>query len=467
MRLVKYSVILLMISVPAYTQSWKQMFETQSTTNLLIDPGDSTKLIVGSINDINDYNILEISGDSVVSSKTLSFRPDWLTINPLNSNQWLVASGSTIYRSQDRGTSWAIIENSILYEAEWEMIWMPPADTSIYYAASGGPYPGSLYKSVDLGQSWTNLAGIQPTHFLQRTGSTDEIIYSSIYWTDSQLYRLHTTSNARNKLLTGDGYSEFFEFCDEFHIYRFWAMPNETVESYLVYARMERYETAPHSIISFSTFTMNGLDSALWSTPTVTDFLPLSYSNPLLYDGELYLPIKPASSSGSTVGIARSSDFGETWDLLDTKGMNSTAKGSNYKTAIVKSGDQETIFLSTDDGLYYAPLPLQVLKTYVGIDEPALLPISSSLGLPFPNPFNAQITIPIQISTLSGKYSVEVMDIMGKVIRRIKTNELNGGNTELYWNGNDQFNRPVSSGLYFILFRSSGLQETRKILLLK
>ena len=74
----------------------------------------------------------------------------------------------------------------------------------------------------------------------------------------------------------------------------------------------------------------------------------------------------------------------------------------------------------------------------------ALDAVAERLPGPFPNPFNASVTLPID--TESG--TLRIYDATGRVLR---TYDLRAG-TAVHWNGRDDDGRRVASGVYFYRF---------------
>jgi hypothetical protein len=94
------------------------------------------------------------------------------------------------------------------------------------------------------------------------------------------------------------------------------------------------------------------------------------------------------------------------------------------------------------------------------------IPISNqySLNNPYPNPFNAQITIHYSIPN-NHPFDISIYDILGNEIRRFQHQDFE--NKSLIWNGKDQFGIPVSSGMYIVNLSARSFTQSRRILLLK
>ncbi|MCK4904161.1 MAG: T9SS type A sorting domain-containing protein, partial [Candidatus Marinimicrobia bacterium] len=84
----------------------------------------------------------------------------------------------------------------------------------------------------------------------------------------------------------------------------------------------------------------------------------------------------------------------------------------------------------------------------------------------FPNPFNSSITVKLKVIT-SQNIDLIVYDFLGRKINTIFSGYLSGGSYEYFWNGVNNHNEKVSSGVYFITAVSDNRQEWKKITLIK
>jgi hypothetical protein len=89
---------------------------------------------------------------------------------------------------------------------------------------------------------------------------------------------------------------------------------------------------------------------------------------------------------------------------------------------------------------------------------------------PFPNPFlpdeNPELYIPFRL-TLNKAVTVLIFNLLGQEVYRYKISAPPTGLNVCVWNGRDQRNIPVSSGIYIIIIRQGGRQARQKILLIK
>jgi len=94
------------------------------------------------------------------------------------------------------------------------------------------------------------------------------------------------------------------------------------------------------------------------------------------------------------------------------------------------------------------------------------IPISNQylLNNPYPNPFNAHVTIHYTIPN-NQSVNISIYDILGNKIRHFQSKHL--GKQSTIWNGKDQYGIPVSSGMYIVNMSADSFTQSRRILLLK
>ena len=84
----------------------------------------------------------------------------------------------------------------------------------------------------------------------------------------------------------------------------------------------------------------------------------------------------------------------------------------------------------------------------------------------YPNPFNPQTVIKFQLSK-EMPVELNIFNIKGQKVRTIIDEKKEAGSHSVVWNGNDDNNYPVSSGVYFYRMVTGEVISTKKMLLLK
>ncbi len=94
-------------------------------------------------------------------------------------------------------------------------------------------------------------------------------------------------------------------------------------------------------------------------------------------------------------------------------------------------------------------------------------PIVSGLDISvFPNPFNSTINIAAEIPE-HNIYQIKIYNSLGEEVFTIFNNDLLPGKYDYSWNGQNNFNYPVSSGNYIVVISSSSYSKSKNIILLK
>ena len=95
-----------------------------------------------------------------------------------------------------------------------------------------------------------------------------------------------------------------------------------------------------------------------------------------------------------------------------------------------------------------------------------ITPAKFTLTGNYPNPFNPSTTISYSIPS-DGNVELTVYNIKGQKVKTLINGTQPTGVYNVTWNGKDDNDRSVSSGLYFYKLRSSGKTAVKKMLLLK
>ena len=106
----------------------------------------------------------------------------------------------------------------------------------------------------------------------------------------------------------------------------------------------------------------------------------------------------------------------------------------------------------------------------VDVDDEIISPKSCILYQNYPNPFNPTTTISFNLTTEHAENAeIVIYNIKGQKIRTFNCHpELVEGQYSITWNGIDENNHPVSSGIYFYQLKAGyDFSETKRMLLLK
>lgn len=93
-------------------------------------------------------------------------------------------------------------------------------------------------------------------------------------------------------------------------------------------------------------------------------------------------------------------------------------------------------------------------------------PIRFELKQNFPNPFNPSTEIEFSLNK-SENVRLEIFDITGKSIKVLLNDNLDSGNHKISWNGKNNFDELLPTGVYFYRLNIANNAETRKMIMLK
>jgi hypothetical protein len=82
----------------------------------------------------------------------------------------------------------------------------------------------------------------------------------------------------------------------------------------------------------------------------------------------------------------------------------------------------------------------------------------------YPNPFNSSTTIEYDLPK-AGHIRLVIYDLLGRQIRTLIDTQQPPGHFRTTWNGSDQFNHPVSTGMYFCRMEAGEFGKVIKLLL--
>ena len=100
-----------------------------------------------------------------------------------------------------------------------------------------------------------------------------------------------------------------------------------------------------------------------------------------------------------------------------------------------------------------------------------LTPKKTALLPNYPNPFNPETWIPYQLSGAAA-VSITIYDVAGNVVRSLDLGDQAAGyyrsrSQAAYWDGRNNLNERLASGIYFYQIQASEFSATRRMLILK
>ena len=89
-----------------------------------------------------------------------------------------------------------------------------------------------------------------------------------------------------------------------------------------------------------------------------------------------------------------------------------------------------------------------------------------SLQCNFPNPFTYETTIVVNI-THETSGTLKIHNTTGQLVKQLYSGPFATGTLTIDWKGNDQYNKAVSSGVYYYQMDTDVFSRSGKMLLIK
>lgn len=101
-----------------------------------------------------------------------------------------------------------------------------------------------------------------------------------------------------------------------------------------------------------------------------------------------------------------------------------------------------------------------------GLKEADIIPIEFGLAQNYPNPFNPETEITWQMPAAQ-HVSLTIYDLRGRLVTTLVDERKEVGNHTVRWNGRDDLNQPVASGIYFYRLQTERFCKSGKAILMK
>ena len=163
--------------------------------------------------------------------------------------------------------------------------------------------------------------------------------------------------------------------------------------------------------------------------------------------------------------------------LTYNKDLNYISFGRRFYTPLGIIGTQQLeykILEFTDNRLTLEHTSADSLTTHsMSISAIALsalknfMPEHASIKANYPNPFNPNTTIPVKVSK-SDYMQIHIFDSSGRLVKKLFNGKLSIGQYNFEWDGLDEFNKMVGSGIYFCkVIKNDNILSSQKMVLLK
>ncbi|MBT3756742.1 MAG: T9SS type A sorting domain-containing protein [Candidatus Cloacimonetes bacterium] len=110
---------------------------------------------------------------------------------------------------------------------------------------------------------------------------------------------------------------------------------------------------------------------------------------------------------------------------------------------------------------------IEIDYTHISANSPEGIISVTKLNGNYPNPFNPITTISFSVSEVFSLVNIEIYNLKGQKVKTLVYKQLAVGQYSTIWNGKDDSNKQVSSGVYFYKMRAGTYTSTKKMLLMK
>lgn len=153
--------------------------------------------------------------------------------------------------------------------------------------------------------------------------------------------------------------------------------------------------------------------------------------------------------------------------------MNFTIPANQAKTYyLVFSPDEEIDYegtmeiTSNDPNMATITVPVQGQGYPLDAGDEGVTPYVTELRGNFPNPFNPETTISFSLAEKSS-VRIDIYNVLGQRVRTLVNDTMDAGMHQVVWNGRNQNDHAVSSGIYFMKMKGGRFTFTQKMILLK
>lgn len=166
-------------------------------------------------------------------------------------------------------------------------------------------------------------------------------------------------------------------------------------------------------------------------------------------------------------GAQTGGNFNLTWNTLSGAGARSTG-GSFSLTGTIEqplASPANGGGFSLTSGFWFGG------NGVIGIADPET-PGAPAAALAFhvskatPNPFNPRTSVVVEVAD-AGRMRADVIDISGRIVRKLVDEDLVPGKHPLVWDGRDDSHHEVGSGVYFLQVVSGNHTHTQKLALVR
>jgi len=164
-------------------------------------------------------------------------------------------------------------------------------------------------------------------------------------------------------------------------------------------------------------------------------------------------------STPTTRGIASYSIF------RDNEVIAEDIMASPYEDLDLPSGNYIYNVIAVYDGGWESEMSNNAFIMHTDTND-LLKPVTTELTGNYPNPFNPTTTISFSTKA-AGFVSVNIYNMKGQLVKKLVEGNLEAAYHNILWDGRDDSNKTVSSGIYFYKMKTTDYSATQKMILMK
>ncbi len=217
----------------------------------------------------------------------------------------------------------------------------------------------------------------------------------------------------------------------------------------------------------------NGFDAVIAYDPAALSFVQAS---PLALQQGCLMTGGCSAACGNTFhAFAPAADSMAITDILLCNLISLTGPGQIYKLHFIASATPQVTHVRFrtcrfyNAGLFVTPVVTADAAVGIGVALDAGDPRPSVSGLHLraePNPAHGPVALAVETDA-SGEQSLEVLDISGRLVRRLSSGWQERGVRRVWWDGTDAAGARVPAGIYRVTLRLRNRSAETRVALLK